>query len=130
MSCGAVERELTACKAGEPTSNATRRHLDGCPHCARFDRRLRSVELAMREHRSRTTAPPGFATAVGRLLPQDRDLIGWAALRLLPATIGLLLLLSWLNLQQARTAGSETSDPTEAVLSWVLEPTMSSGDSS
>ncbi len=128
MNCTTVQRELAAGKAGETQSDAARRHLDGCPQCARFDRRLHGARRALQEHRSPATPPPGFAAAVGRRLPQDRDLIGWAALRLLPATIGLVLLLSWLNLQQGRAFESETADPTEAVLSWVLEPTTSDGD--
>ena len=58
-----------------------------------------------------------------RRLPSEENRLGWAALRLLPATLGLLLLLSWLNLRDSGSASpAETSDPIEVVLSWVLDP--------
>jgi len=49
-------------------------------------------------------------------------MLGWAALRLLPATLVVIVLLSWLNIRGAGSEEAVEVDPTGAVLTWILDP--------
>ncbi len=124
MNCRQARGLLTK---GRAASAAARRHAMDCEECGRFARRLAAVERALGERHASISPPAGFAARVQAQLAGNDDLIGWAALRLLPATLGLILLLSWLNLRtpasQAVTAtATATADPAAAVLTWVLDP--------
>jgi predicted anti-sigma-YlaC factor YlaD len=125
MNCSRV-RALLSTSAQQETpaaaSQPVRRHLAQCDDCARYSERLEAVYRALGEHHGRVSPPAGFAARVRTRLPREDDTLGWAALQLLPATVGLVLLLSWLNWQQNASADEVIDDPTSAVLTWVLEP--------
>ena len=127
MKCARIRRCLAA---GQATHRSVRQHLEDCADCTSFAARLGDVEQALREHRSQVIPPAGFAATVQQRLPQGNDLIGWAALRILPATLGLVLLLSWLTLRQESTVENLDTDPTDALVSWMLDPTADAGDDS
>jgi predicted anti-sigma-YlaC factor YlaD len=105
-------------------SGGLRRHLAECGDCSRHSERLEELYRALGEHRASVSPATGFAARVRSRLPQQDDALGWAALRLLPATVGLVLFLSWLNWQQSAIADETIGDPTNAVLTWVLEPAI------
>jgi hypothetical protein len=119
MNCRRARRMLTG-----PDANlgAVRRHVNDCDECARFVRRLEDVERALGRHHLQVAPPSGFAGRIRTRLPRHDDALTWAAWRLLPATLGLVLLLSWLNLRGQPSAEVEVADPTAAVLTWVLDP--------
>ena len=123
MKCTRVRALLHATEPqGAPSSGPVRRHLAACSDCSRYSERLAELYRALGEHRASVSPATGFAARVRSRLPQQDDALGWAALRLLPATVGLVLLLSWFNWQQSATADETVGDPTNAVLTWVLEP--------
>jgi predicted anti-sigma-YlaC factor YlaD len=107
-----------------------RQHLAACPSCARLADRWAETERALASRRVRVTPPADFARRVVARLSRPEDLVGWAALRLLPATLVLVLLLSWLNLRAAGTGSGDAADPADAVLSWVLDPAPDGGSGS
>lgn len=117
-------RQAKALLSGsQPESPSVRAHLADCASCAGFRQRLEAAHRGFEDHHTLVSAPPDFAARLRAALPRDEDLLGWAALRLLPATLGLVLLLSLLNWQRGDVLEDEIVDPTSAVLSWVLEPT-------
>lgn len=120
MNCRKVRGLLTARRTAD---RAARRHVADCDECGRFAQRLAAVERELSERHAGVRPRAGFAARVEAQLPRDDDLMGWAALRLLPATLGFILLLSWLNLRTpASQTAAEPVDPAEAVLTWVLDP--------
>jgi hypothetical protein len=132
MNCTQVRALLHApARPGDPVaSNAeARRHLANCAGCADYGRRLAEIQQALSAHHGRVTPAPGFASRVRARLPRQDDPLGWAALRFLPATVGLVLLLSWLNWQQSASSEVAVTDPTSAVLTWALEAPDAGADS-
>lgn len=112
------------------TLGAVRRHVADCDDCAHFAERLEQVERALGDDHLQVAPPIGFAGRIRARLPPDDDPLVWAALRLLPATLGLILLLSWLNFQSGETDEVELADPTAAVLTWVIDPAGQFGSGS
>ena len=127
MNCRRTRRLLTR-PGGTDTS--VRRHLATCDECGRFAARLAAVERSLADHHTQVIPSAGFAGRVRARLAQSDDLLGWAALRVLPATLVLIVLLSWLNLQGVDSAEAEILDPTDAVLTWVLDPSSDLGSGS
>ena len=125
MNCRRTRRSLTRSGAAD---TSVRRHLEACDDCARFERRLAAVERSLADRRTRVIPPAGFAERVRARLPQSDDLLGWAALRVLPATLVLIVLLSWLNLRGVESVGEDAVDPTDAMLTWVLDPASELGN--
>jgi len=126
MNCRRARRMLTAADVG---AAALRRHLASCAECARYEKRLEAVFETLGSHHLAVTAPASFSARVRARLRGDEDALGWAALRLLPATLGLLLLLSWLNYRSVDPDAAASTDPTTAVLSWVLDAGSEGGGS-
>ncbi len=85
--------------------------------------RMDEVRRLLREHHAGVEPDPGFAQrVVARIEREPRDLLGWAALRLLPATLVLALLLVWWTV--TRTPDPATlllESPAEDPLGWVAE---------
>lgn len=114
---------LEPASAGRVSSRALEKHLEDCPECARFLARARLAAETLGERRSAVIADAGFAARVVEALPQKADdLFGWAALRVLPATLALSLVLGvwcW------RTTGAPSTlleeSPTDDLIGWVLE---------
>jgi hypothetical protein len=84
--------------AGEdPATPGLASHLAGCPGCAEFARRLGLVRGTLRQPGGDVLPDPGFAARVMARLPRSADLLGWAALRALPAALLLALILAGLS---------------------------------
>jgi hypothetical protein len=75
-------------------------HLESCAGCAAFARRLGLAREVLRTPASALDPDPGFARRVVGRLPQPSEILGWAALRALPAALALALALSWMMLSQ------------------------------
>ena len=100
-------------------------HLDRCDACARYAARIGIARQLFREHHGNVEPDEHFAGRVfARLRGQPVSTLGWAAVRVLPATLALLLVLAWLSWQAIPDpASSFLASPTEDPLGWVLDPT-------
>lgn len=128
MNCAQVRKRLAEEQARTPDAEVLE-HLGECPGCARFAERLQLAEQLFRDHHSGTKPDAGFATRVVAALPaSSSDLLGWAAIRLLPATLALALVLTvWaLAATPSPTSLLEQSGD-EDLWSWILS---SPGDGS
>lgn len=95
MDCQTLRNQLLAGDAG---SAAEAEHLAACEPCADFSRRLEAVRRHLRAPSPAAIAPPpGFATRVVARLPRSPEVLGWAALRALPAALLLALVLAWMS---------------------------------
>jgi len=95
----AVRDRLTR---SEPDGD-TAAHLETCPECAAFARRLELARETLRQPAASADAmEPGasFALRVIERLPKPTELLGWAALRALPAAVVLVLALLWIGVSQ------------------------------
>jgi hypothetical protein len=97
MDCGTVKDRLVA--ARPPDAN-TLAHLAGCPECSAFAGRLEAVREAFRQPGIPVQPDSGFALRVVARLPSPAQVLGWAALRALPAALALALALAWMGLSQ------------------------------
>ncbi len=86
----------------------------------RIESRLEAVRLYLRGHHAGVEPDAGFAARVAARLDRPAaDLLGWAAWKLLPATLALVLVLVWFAFQVTplnEAASSQADDP----LTWVL----------
>jgi hypothetical protein len=92
---------MRSAPGGEAT--AERAHLDACPECAAFARRLMLAREVLRQPAASAEAmepDASFALRVVQHLPRPADLLGWAALRALPAALALVLALLWIGVSQ------------------------------
>lgn len=95
-------------------------HLDGCPECAAFARRLELARESFRASDAGIEPGPGFARQVVARLPQPAEVLGWAALRALPAAMALALVLFWLGISQPQSPAhllASDADP-DLLLTW------------
>jgi len=123
MSCGKLRDHLTAAEGG-PLPEALREHLGDCVRCRRYAERMEAARAILREHRAEVEPDPGFAARVAsRLHEPPTEMLGWAAQRLLPATLALLVLLTWFAFGASRDTlqSDEEVAPTEDLFSWVLD---------
>ena len=75
--------------------DAVGEHLRACPECARFAARRTLAREHFSAHHADLEPHPAFAVRVVAALPKRRvDLLGWAALRVLPAACALVLVLA------------------------------------
>ncbi len=124
MNCRQARKLLTHSMGANAQA---RRHAASCGACSRFATRLKEIDRALVAPRSEISPPPGFARRVRSRLAPTEDLIGWAALRLLPATLAVVLLLSWLNLRGESVQNAAAENPTDAVVSWMLDLNVGDG---
>ena len=98
-------------------------HLEHCEGCARFAERVGLARRLFREHHAGVVPDAGFAERVAARLPRPADTpLAWAAARLLPVPLALLLVLAWVSWQGAADADpSLEQSPTENVLTWVID---------
>lgn len=84
--------------------------------------RLERARIYFREHHAGVEPDAAFADrVVARLVRPPADLLGWAAWRLLPATLALVLILAYFALQlPSRTETVTGVSPAEDPLAWVL----------
>jgi len=130
MNCRDVRDRLTG-PADARRDPALVRHLDDCATCRSYADRLETARQLLREHHGNVEPDSAFAGRVVARLPQGpTEVLGWAALRLLPATVVLALVLAWFAFQSSSPLPSvEPSAPTDDLLSWVIDPSIdASGD--
>lgn len=95
MDCQTLRNQLLA---GDAESTARAEHLSACAACADFARRLEGVRRHLRAPAPPGFAPhPGFAARVVARLPRSPEILGWAALRALPAALLLTFVLAWMS---------------------------------
>ena len=104
-------------------SRALEEHLEGCCGCADFSKRARLAVEVLGERESAVIADSGFAARVVQALPEGTEnLFGWAALRVLPATLALSLVLgAWCWSATGAPATLVEESPTDDLIGWVLE---------
>jgi hypothetical protein len=122
MNCSKLRDRLTH-HEGSPLPEDAGRHLEDCAGCREFAGRLRTARQVLREHRCDAEPDAAFAARVGeRLSGGSTEMLGWAAARLLPATLALVLVLGWFALRSeapSQVAYAEQA-PTDDLVSWAL----------
>lgn len=120
MKCAEARDRLLEVRPGA-ASGEVATHLAGCAACAAFAARLALAQEAMRAHHAGVEPGPGFASRVAAELPGPSEMLGWAALRLLPAGLALAAALAAWSLVAAPDASSlfDTS-PSDDPLAWVM----------
>jgi hypothetical protein len=99
-------------------------HRESCAACARYAARLDQAR-AIFARESEITPGPGFARRVVARLPSSAQVLGWAALRALPAAIALALAIGLFGLFQAPSAESpllEDDTSSEVLLTYAAMP--------
>jgi hypothetical protein len=109
-------REHLLARADHPPSAAAAAHLGSCPDCAAFARRREALRSALRATQSEHLPDADFAARVLQSLPSNTELLGWAALRLLPAALALLLGLTLFGLHQTPPPTALLADPSSGLL--------------
>jgi hypothetical protein len=90
MRCSALRDRATAGRLA-PTDPRIESHLAGCGECRAFMTRLALARQILAVPLSTTLPDAGFAGRVTARLPRPVELLGWAAVRLLPAALALLV---------------------------------------
>jgi hypothetical protein len=120
MNCDTAQKILMAEKARR--AGDVYEHLETCAVCARFAERLAIAHGLFENHHARVSPDADFAARVVSERPQPSPVLGWAAMRLLPAAAALLLVLSvWAWLGTVTPGELVASSPTDDPVSWVLE---------
>lgn len=129
MNCRVVRDRL---QAPAERGSDVEEHLRECSACARYSERLVLAHRALRAHRGDFQPDGDFARrAVARLSNEPAELLGWAALRLLPASLVLLLVLAWFAAQVSPDfSGGSTAQAGDDPLIWLLEQPGDAGDPS
>lgn len=120
MRCNEIRERLSR-RSGDPEIAA---HLGSCAACARYAARLAVArDLLAREAGALPDA--GFARRVVARLPSSAQVLGWAALRALPAAIVLALALGAFGVFQTPSPESsllnDEASP-EAILTYAALP--------
>jgi hypothetical protein len=120
MNCDTVQKTLIVESARRGVEIAE--HLEGCAACSRFAERLAMAHETLETHHAGVRPDPAFAARVVANLPEPSPVLGWAALRLLPAATALLLVLSaWVWFGTDTPSEMVAAAPTDDLVSWVLE---------
>ncbi len=124
MNCDDIRTRLTASTRSESAPALIGRHLAQCPACAAFARRVADAQQALNRHHAGIEPDAGFAARVVAALPQPPAPLTWAAMRLLPAALALVLVLAgWVLIDTSRPSTVADQSPTDDVLGWVLHDT-------
>ena len=123
IECARTRNELL--RGVDRVPGAVARHLETCESCAAFGASFETARDSLRRHRTRVVPDGGFAARVtaGLAAPEpSADAMSRAALRLLPATLALALVLgAWCWLGTSSPAELAETAPSDDVLAWVLE---------
>jgi len=121
-SCREIRDRLESAASGDRRRDVDV-HLRDCVECARFASRLDTFRRALAEHQADVVPDAAFAGRVAARLRSDpADALGWAAVRLLPATLVLLAALAWIAFRTTATPGDLLSEsPTDDLLAWVVQ---------
>ncbi len=125
MRCTIARHRLTAGVHGAPPPADLASHLAACPTCGAFAARLDAARSALASVPTPVEPDPAFARRVAARLAQTRpspsDDLGWAALRLLPAALALVVILAGWGLATSPSPVELLADQPEAdALSWAL----------
>ena len=97
-------------------SPALDRHLDDCAACTEFASRLAETRSALVAHHARARPDAAFASRVAASVPSGHvEILGRAALRLLPATLAVLAVLAWFTAQTGGTGPAPRDVTPEAI---------------
>lgn len=120
MNCRSAQRKLTSEQTGDQATLEA--HLSECVDCSRLASRLDLARQALEEHHTDVAPDGAFAARLVSGLPQPSPILGWAAVKLLPAAAALLLVLSaWAWLEAPIASDVSDNSPTDDLVSWVLE---------
>ncbi|MCH9649850.1 MAG: hypothetical protein K0U98_16550 [Deltaproteobacteria bacterium] len=126
MNCRQARRKLSDSKC-DSSQAAAEAHLRSCFPCQSFADRLREAQQLLGARRNDVLPDPSFAARVLSQLPSREptatsELLGWAALRLLPMTLALLLALSLWSLSSSPSPTVLLAEESSrAELSWLLD---------
>jgi len=122
MDCREAREQLTR-SAGESQGAALREHVGACPECGRYRERSEAARDWFRQHQAEVEPNAGFAARVAaRIDERPVDVLGWAAVRLLPATLVLVVVLGWLASGRSPDFASiDAGDSGDDLLTWVLD---------
>ena len=125
MRCRTVQNRLTT---GETPSAELQSHVAACDACERFAARLEVAHRILRDHDHDHAPDAMFSARVLQRLPSRErsvpEALGWAASRLLPATLALLLALgSWSLLSSPSPTDLVAENTSQDLLAWVIEGT-------
>ncbi len=121
MNCDELRGRLMISDRAEATV-AVDAHLEECAACRDFLARFALARESLRAHRSEHLPGPLFARRVSAAVPGGSDLLGWAAVRLLPAALALTLALTaWAWLATPAPGELAEQAPTDDLLAWALE---------
>ncbi len=124
MNCDDIRTRLTASTRSESALALIGRHLAECPACAAFAHRVADAQQALNRHHAGIEPDAGFAARVVAALPQPQAPLTWAAMRLLPAALALVLVLAgWVLIDSSRPSTVADQSPTDDLLGWVLHET-------
>jgi len=89
----------------------------------RLDERMREARLYFQSHHAHAVPDAGFAARVAaRLAPDPAGTLGWAAMRLLPASLLLALVLGYVSVRKASANETVQTPPADDdVIAWVLD---------
>ncbi len=123
MNCQHVRKFLTS--QGSPVEPEAAQHLRNCASCRRFAERMDAVRRELRRHQTVVEPDGSFSARVlDRLAaqpsPPATELLGWAALRLLPVTLMLALLLGGWSLISGPNPETLLTSVDQDPLAWVL----------
>ena len=133
MNCQEARDQLIKEGSARAVAGPVAEHLTRCAACADYAKRLDVVRQLLREHHASVEPDAGFSSRVVAALPGTPDILGWAAVKLLPAALAIVIVLGgWCYLdahrpadllERAETTGEVASierAPTEDPLGWVL----------
>ena len=122
MNCNEVRNRLLDLSAPPTAGDPLAGHLESCSACSGYADRLARTMRAFADHHTRVEPDATFAARVVAALPARRDILGWTALKLLPAALALALVLTgWAVVVERRHTIPEETGPTDDLLGWVLQ---------
>ncbi len=121
MHCAQVQERLADARADTPSARVLA-HLAECPGCARFADRLHMAKELLRDHHAGAEPDAGFSARVVAALPSSSsEVLGWAAVRLLPVTLALALVLTvWALAVTPSPTSLVDQSADEDLWSWIL----------
>lgn len=112
----------SATERSDRASSELRRHLESCAACASFAARLELAGELLGRRGLELEPDAGFVARVQAALPDPPQILGWAALRVLPVTLALALVLGgWTYLQTQAPSALVEESPSDDLLTWVME---------
>lgn len=124
MTCAVIRKRLIA----EPVRpREVGAHLAACAECSSFAERLDLARSVLADHGVVVEPDAGFAARVASRIGRPSDVLGWAAMRMLPAAMALVIALGAVaNLSppgDVSSASAEPSDVSDAddVLLWIAD---------